>query len=201
MVGNVMIDVLFAQLPTARGLHQPQKLGVEPGNYVLWTMHRPANVDDPVVLAGMMQAMQRTAARGVPVVFPCHPRTKARLEQAGLLAELDRSPGVLLGPPLGYLEFLGMSSAAKAIVTDSGGLQEESTVLGIPCLTMRENTERPITVTQGTSTLVGRDYQLLEKLLADILDGRYKQGSSPSSWDGKAGERVGKEVAKFLNMV
>jgi UDP-N-acetylglucosamine 2-epimerase (non-hydrolysing) len=198
MVGNVMIDVLFAQLPTARSLDQPRKMGVEPGNFVLWTMHRPSNVDDPAVLGGMVRAMQHIAARGVPVVFPCHPRTKARLEKTGLWAELTRSKGVKLGPPLGYLEFLGMSSCAKATVTDSGGLQEESTVLGIPCLTMRENTERPITVTEGTSTLVGRDYVLLENLLGDILDGRYKSGSAPELWDGKAGERIGQEVVQFL---
>ena len=200
MVGNVMIDVLYAQLPTARQLDQPRKMGVEPGKFVLWTMHRPANVDDPPVLAGMVQAMQHTAARGVPVVFPCHPRTKARLEQAGLWQQLEESPGVILGPPLGYLEFLSMSSAAKATVTDSGGLQEESTVLGIPCLTMRENTERPITVTEGTSTLVGRNYKLLEKLLADIIEGRYKTGAAPGLWDGRAGERIGVEVAKFLGL-
>lgn len=199
MVGNVMIDVLYAQLPTARALQQPAKLGVEPGNFILWTMHRPSNVDDPPILAGMVRAMQHLGARGVPVVFPCHPRTKARLEQAGLWSELEASRGIKLGPPLGYLEFLSMSSAAKAIVTDSGGLQEESTVLGIPCLTMRENTERPCTVTGGTSTLVGRDYLLLEKLLGEILDGRYKSGQAPELWDGKAGERIATEVVAFLS--
>ena len=198
MVGNVMIDVLFAQLPAARALDQPRQMGVEPGNFVLWTMHRPSNVDDPPTLAGMVQAMQHVGARGVPVVFPCHPRTKARLEKDGLWKQLERSPGVKLGPPLGYLEFLSLSSVAKAIVTDSGGLQEESTVLGIPCLTMRENTERPCTVTEGTSMLVGRDFVLLEKLLGDILEGRYKTGHAPQLWDGKAGERIAAEVVAFL---
>jgi UDP-N-acetylglucosamine 2-epimerase (non-hydrolysing) len=100
--------------------------------------------------------------------------------------------------PLGYLEFLSLSSAAKAIVTDSGGLQEESTVLGIPCLTMRENTERPCTVDGGTSTLVGRDFVMLEKLLTEIIEGRYKSGQAPELWDGKAGERIGAEVVAFL---
>ena len=198
MVGNVMIDVLYAQLPTARALDQPRTMGVEPGSFVLWTMHRPSNVDDPPVLAGMVKAMQNIGSRGVPVVFPCHPRTKARLEKSGLWADLQKSPGVKLGAPLGYLEFLSMSSVAKAIVTDSGGLQEESTVLGIPCLTMRENTERPCTVTDGTSMLVGRDFVLLEKLLGDILEGRYKSGRPPELWDGHAGERIGREVAQFL---
>lgn len=198
MVGNVMIDVLFAQLPTARAIDQPKKMGVEPGSFVLWTMHRPSNVDDAAVLGGMVQAMQNIGARGVPVVFPCHPRTKARLEKTGLWSQLEKSPGIKLGPPLGYLEFLSMSSVAKAIVTDSGGLQEESTVLGIPCLTMRENTERPCTVSEGTSMLVGRDYKLLEKLLGDILEGRYKKGHAPVLWDGKAGERIAAAVVAFL---
>jgi UDP-N-acetylglucosamine 2-epimerase (non-hydrolysing) len=199
MVGNVMIDVLYAQLPSARALDQPRKMGVQPGNFVLWTMHRPSNVDDPAVLSGMVQAMQHIGARGAPVVFPCHPRTKARLEASGIWNDLQASKGVILGPPLGYMEFLSMSSAAKVIVTDSGGLQEESTVLGIPCLTMRENTERPCTVTEGTSTLVGRDYRLLEQLLRDILDGRYKKGRAPELWDGKAGERIAAEVVAFLS--
>lgn len=198
MVGNVMIDVLYAQLPAARALDQPGRMGVDPHNFVLWTMHRPSNVDDPPVLAGMVRAMQHMGARGVPVVFPCHPRTKARLEKSGLWNELANSPGVKLGPPLGYLEFLGLSSVAKAIVTDSGGLQEESTVLGIPCLTMRENTERPCTVTEGTSTLVGRDFVMLESLLNDIIEGRYKSGRPPELWDGNAGKRIADEVVKFL---
>jgi UDP-N-acetylglucosamine 2-epimerase (non-hydrolysing) len=197
MVGNVMIDVLQAELPIARALAQPEKMGVAAGQFALWTMHRPSNVDDPATLADIVAALARVGSR-LPVVFPVHPRTRARLEAAGLWTTLDDAPGVLLSDPLGYLEFLSLSSQARLIVTDSGGLQEEATVLGIPCLTLRENTERPITVSQGTSTLVGRDVALLVSLVDDVLAGRYKQGSAPDSWDGHAGERIAREVVRFL---
>ncbi len=196
-VGNVMIDVLKTELPLARELQQPAKLGLKPGSYALWTMHRPSNVDEPGVLAEMAAAMIRIAHR-LPVVFPSHPRTKGRLEAAGLWTKLESAPGVHVGPPLGYMEFLSLSSQARIIVTDSGGLQEESTVLGIPCLTLRENTERPVTVSLGTSTLVGRDTKLLMKMVDDVLGGRYKQGRAPDDWDGRAGERIGREVVAFL---
>jgi len=198
MVGNVMIDVLQAELPAARALNQPQQMGLKPGGYVLWTMHRPSNVDDGDVLARMASAAVRIAAR-LPVVFPVHPRTKARLELAGLWTKLEQTPGLVLTAPLGYQEFLSLSCQAKIIITDSGGLQEESTVLGIPCLTLRENTERPITVDQGSSTLVGRDTNLLERLVGDILEGAYKRGSAPKLWDGRAGERIAQEVVRFLD--
>jgi UDP-N-acetylglucosamine 2-epimerase (non-hydrolysing) len=163
-------------------------------------MHRPSNVDDPSTLIEMVQAI-RHIARRVPIVFPVHPRTRARLKSLGEWDELAKSPGVRLTEPLGYLEFLSLSSQAKIIVTDSGGLQEESTVLGIPCLTLRENTERPITVTEGTSTLVGRDVDLLQHLFDDILAGRYKSGRAPDLWDGHAAERIAKEVVDFVDSV
>jgi UDP-N-acetylglucosamine 2-epimerase (non-hydrolysing) len=199
LVGNVMIDVLQAELPRARALDQPAKLGLQPAGYVLWTMHRASNVDDRETLGRLCAALVRVASR-IPVVFPVHPRSKARLEAAGLWATLMAAPGVTLTPPLGYLEFLGLSSHARIVVTDSGGLQEESTVLGIPCLTLRENTERPITVTEGTSTLVGHDIGLLEAAFEDVLAGRYKRGAAPTLWDGHAGERIAYETAKFLEL-
>lgn len=198
LVGNVMIDVLRAELSIARDLNQPEKMGLAAGGYALWTMHRPSNVDDPAVLADIVATLVRIAAR-LPVAFPVHPRSRARLEAAGLWSRLSDAPGVVLSQPLGYLEFLSLSSQARLIVTDSGGLQEESTVLGIPCLTLRENTERPITVSLGTSTLVGRDVNLLEQLVDDVLGGRYKQGRSPDYWDGHAGERIARAVAQFLS--
>jgi len=197
LVGNVMIDVLFAQLPAARALHQPEALGLSPGKYAVWTMHRPSNVDSPTALPALTAALARIARR-LPVVFPVHPRTRGRMEAAGLWSGLEKSPGVKLTPPLGYLEFLGLSSQARLIVTDSGGLQEESAVLEIPCLTMRQNTERPVTVSEGTSTLVGGDIGLLERLVDDILAGGYKRGHAPALWDGHAGERIGQEVVRFL---
>jgi UDP-N-acetylglucosamine 2-epimerase (non-hydrolysing) len=198
LVGNVMIDVLYAQLPAARALHQPEALGLVPGEFALWTMHRPSNVDVTATLGSLVDSMARIAER-LPVVFPVHPRTRARLEAAGLWQKLERSPGVRLTPPLGYLEFLGLSSEARLIVTDSGGLQEESAVLEIPCLTLRNNTERPVTVSSGTSTLVGADIALLERLVEDVLAGRYKRGKAPTLWDGHAGTRIGAEVVRFLN--
>jgi len=197
LVGNVMIDVLFAQLPAARSLAEPRKLDLEHGEFAVWTMHRPSNVDDAATLAALVGSIERIA-RQLPVVFPVHPRTKARMESAGLWQTLEKSPGVRLTAPLGYLEFLSLTSNARLIITDSGGLQEESAALAIPCLTLRENTERPVTVSEGTSTLVGHDIGLLESLVNDILTGRYKHGKSPPLWDGQAGERIGEAVVEFL---
>jgi UDP-N-acetylglucosamine 2-epimerase (non-hydrolysing) len=197
LVGNVMIDVLLAQLPTAEALNQARRMGVPERGFVLWTMHRPSNVDDQHVLNEMMLAMMQISER-LPVVFPVHPRTRARLESNGLWRELEAARGVKLSQPLGYLEFLSLSSRARMIITDSGGLQEESTVLGIPCLTLRENTERPVTVTDGTSTLAGKDTILLQRLVMDVIEGRYKKGRVPELWDGKAGERIAHEVLSFL---
>jgi UDP-N-acetylglucosamine 2-epimerase (non-hydrolysing) len=197
LVGNVMIDVLLAQLPAARALDQPGKMKLEPGRFAVWTMHRPSNVDEPATLSALIGAMRRIA-RSLPVVFPAHPRTRARMEAAGLWASLESSPGVHVTPPLGYMEFLSLTSQARLIITDSGGLQEESAALEIPCLTLRENTERPVTVSEGTSTLVGSNVGMLERLVADILAGGYKQGKSPALWDGHAGERIGREVVEFL---
>jgi UDP-N-acetylglucosamine 2-epimerase (non-hydrolysing) len=197
MVGNVMIDVLLVQLPAAKALEQPQKMGLQPGQYLVLTMHRPSNVDEPGVLKRLVRSIVRIS-KSLPVIFPVHPRTRARLDAAGLWGALKRTPAVRLVPPLGYLEFLSLTSQARVIVTDSGGLQEESTVLGIPCLTLRENTERPITVTEGTSTLVGRNPELLVSLVQDVLGGRYKQGSVPKLWDGRAAQRIAKNLVEFL---
>jgi UDP-N-acetylglucosamine 2-epimerase (non-hydrolysing) len=197
LVGNVMIDALRLQLPAARELRQPEALGLAPGGYALWTLHRPSNVDDPAALAGAVEALRRTARR-LPVVFPVHPRTEARLRDAGLERVLAGDPDVMLTEPLGYVETLGLSSQARLIVTDSGGLQEEATALGVPCLTLRDTTERPITVSEGTSTLVGNHWALFDRLVDDVLAGRYKTGRCPALWDGRAGFRVAREVASFL---
>jgi UDP-N-acetylglucosamine 2-epimerase (non-hydrolysing) len=197
LVGNVMIDVLALQLPAARAASQPERLGLRPGEYSVWTLHRPSNVDDPDALGRVVNALRRTAQH-LPVVFPVHPRTERNLRQMGLEAPLVEDPRILLTEPLGYLEFLGLSSQARLIVTDSGGLQEEATALGIPCLTLRSTTERPITITEGTSTLVDGNWTLFDSLVADVLAGRYKKGTCPRLWDGRAGKRVAKEIAMFL---
>jgi UDP-N-acetylglucosamine 2-epimerase (non-hydrolysing) len=197
LVGNVMIDVLALQLPAARALGEPERLGLPAGEFAVWTLHRPSNVDEPAALRSAVEGLQRTAQR-LPVVFPVHPRTERKLREMGLEPALAEDPRVILTQPLGYLEFLGLSSQARLIVTDSGGLQEESTALGIPCLTLRDTTERPITIDEGTSTLVNGNWTLFDTLVGDVLEGRYKQGSCPRLWDGQAGRRVAKEVAAFL---
>ena len=189
LVGNVMIDTLKFMLPTARQCDTLSQLGVKPGQYAVVTLHRPANVDSAETLGPMLDVLVDVSRR-LPVVFPIHPRTQERIKRFGLADKMQAARGVIQTDPLGYLEFLALTSQAKVIVTDSGGLQEESTVLGIPCLTARPNTERPITVDQGTSTLVGNDAEKLRTLLEAVLDGTYKQGTCPELWDGHAAERI-----------
>jgi UDP-N-acetylglucosamine 2-epimerase (non-hydrolysing) len=187
-VGNVMIDTLMEHLPRARALEVPARLGVEEGGYAVLTLHRPSNVDTPEVLRGILGAVARIATH-LPVVFPVHPRTRKNIAAAGL--RLEEAPGVVLTDPLGYLEFLSLTSRARLVLTDSGGLQEESTVLGIPCLTLRKNTERPITIEEGTNVLVGTDP---EAILAEAERAMgNEEGRShrvPALWDGQAAGRI-----------
>jgi len=193
LVGNVMIDTLLRQVRRAAGQSILNDLGLQQGSYAVVTSHRPSNVDDKETLRGLIQVLI-DVSRSLPVVFPVHPRTQSRLESFGLLPELQAAEGIKLLEPLGYIDFLALTSQSRVIVTDSGGLQEESTALEIPCLTMRENTERPITVSEGTSVLVGSDPQLLDQHLRAVLDGTYKQGRCPKLWDGKAAERIVTEL-------
>jgi UDP-N-acetylglucosamine 2-epimerase (non-hydrolysing) len=185
-VGNVMIDTLLAHLPRARSSGSLARLGVEPGHYAVLTLHRPSNVDDPVVLGGLLDALCAIRAE-LPIVFPVHPRTRKRLQEFGLEA---RSRALHLCEPLGYLDFLGLTSQARLVLTDSGGLQEETTALGIPCLTLRENTERPVTVSEGTNVLVGVDPVRILAEAKRALSDPGRAGRVPALWDGHASERI-----------
>jgi UDP-N-acetylglucosamine 2-epimerase (non-hydrolysing) len=191
LVGNVMIDTLLSLLPKAKSRDVLGQHALEPGGYGVITLHRPSNVDTRVTLASLVDVLEE-ASRRLRLVFPVHPRTRQRLIDFGLDGRLAAADGILRLPPLGYLDFLALTSQAKVIVTDSGGLQEESTALGIPCLTARANTERPVTVEDGTSTLVGNDPAKLKRHLDQAINGSYKVGQCPKLWDGRAAERIAK---------
>src|ERR1700686_688130 len=183
-VGNVMIDSLVRLLPAA----QKSKIDGLPDRYALVTLHRPANVDDSVTLKSILESLLEVN-RDLTVVFPAHPRTRKRIADFGLnagqLHVLD---------PLPYVDFLGLQSRATVVITDSGGIQEETTYLGVPCLTVRENTERPITTTIGTNVLVGRDTAKLSVELARVMSGERKNNGVPPLWDGHAAERIAKVI-------
>ncbi len=189
LVGNVMIDTLLTQVERARQRPTLSELSLEPEGYGVVTLHRPANVDDSSTLSELLQVMAEISDR-LPLVFPIHPRTSARVKEFGLQSIIEAAPKVQLLEPQGYLDFLCLTSQAKVIVTDSGGLQEESTALGVPCLTMRPNTERPVTCDQGSGTLIGNSASLLREQLEAVLQGTYKQGQCPELWDGYAARRI-----------
>jgi len=184
-VGNVMIDSLLANLERARATNACARLGLAPGQFAVLTLHRPANVDDPTTLSRLFGALEELH-RDVPVVFPIHPRTRASIER--LLG--GAPPRLQIVDPLGYLDFLGLMADARLVLTDSGGIQEETTVLGIPCLTLRDNTERPITITQGTNRLVGRDPERIRAGVAEVLSQAPVAPRLPEGWDGKAAARI-----------
>tara|TARA_A100001391_G_scaffold36469_1_gene19988 strand:- start:640 stop:1770 length:1131 start_codon:yes stop_codon:yes gene_type:complete len=189
LVGNVMIDTLRSQVERAKTQDTLTRLQLSPHDYAVVTLHRPSNVDDRDTLASLLDVLIDASAR-IPIVFPVHPRTLARMKDFGLLAKLQNIASFKLLDPLGYLDFLCLTSQSKLIITDSGGLQEESTALEIPCLTMRENTERPITCSEGTGTLIGNSSELLRKNLELVFSGEYPMGSCPELWDGKAAQRI-----------
>jgi UDP-N-acetylglucosamine 2-epimerase (non-hydrolysing) len=193
LVGNVMIDTLRRQVEIARNRPLLNELDLGQGTYCVVTLHRPSNVDTAESLAALVEVLIDVSGQ-LPIVFPVHPRTKARLEEFGLFEKLESADGVRVLEPLGYNDFLCLTSQARVIVTDSGGLQEESTALEIPCLTMRENTERPVTVTEGTSTLCGSDAAALHASLTEVLSGDYKIGKCPELWDGNAAVRIAEQL-------
>lgn len=199
-VGNVMIDSLQRALPVSERM-APEvlaKAGVEKGRYALVTLHRPANVDDPAVLARLVEALVRVAGE-LKVLFPVHPRTRKRLGEGEVGRRIAATPNLVLAEPAAYFEFQALMMHAKLVLTDSGGIQEETTAMGVPCLTLRENTERPVTVTEGTNTLVGRDPERIWPEVEKILAGRSKAGRIPALWDGHAAERVADAVERFLS--
>jgi UDP-N-acetylglucosamine 2-epimerase (non-hydrolysing) len=188
-VGNVMIDSLLASLARAEKLGASGELGLIPKKYAVCTLHRPSNVDDASTLKGILGALSRISTQ-LPVVFPVHPRTRRAIADWGLESDLRQYPQLRLLDPMGYLPFLALTSQAALILTDSGGLQEESTALNVPCLTLRQNTERPITVAEGTNVLVGTDPRRIESEALKVLQGQGKRGKVPALWDGKAGQRI-----------
>jgi UDP-N-acetylglucosamine 2-epimerase (non-hydrolysing) len=191
LVGNVMIDTLIRFLPQADEVFPALKAQLGLDSYGLVTLHRPSNVDDENVFLPILQALD-SLSRELPLIFPVHPRTRQRwgshLEQC--------HPNLRAIDPLGYLEFLALQKNARVVITDSGGIQEETTFLGTPCLTLRENTERPITVTLGTNVLIGRDWELLRKKFSNALSGTGKQLPPPPLWDGKASERIAEVLSQ-----
>jgi len=188
-VGNVMIDTLLRYKDRALHTQVLDRFGIEAGQYAVVTLHRPSNVDHPDLLRAILGALGQIQER-LPVVFPVHPRTRARIEAFGLTGQVDALPNLHVCEPLGYLDFLHLLARALVVLTDSGGIQEETTILGVPCLTLRENTERPVTLTQGTNRLIGSDPERMVIEFERILSGDIPQGHAPELWDGRAAERI-----------
>ena len=183
LVGNVMVDTLLANAGRAAAGGTLARLGLRPGEYGLVTLHRPANVDDPAVLSALLVALTEIS-RSCPLVLPAHPRVADRLHGAGLPA------GIRIIPPAGYLDFIALEASARLVLTDSGGVQEETTVLGVPCLTLRDSTERPITITEGTNRLVGREPDRIIRTAREVMAAPTPRSRMPALWDGHAGQRI-----------
>jgi UDP-N-acetylglucosamine 2-epimerase (non-hydrolysing) len=191
-VGNTMIDTLLKQAPL---FHQPafwNKLKLQPQQYLVLTLHRPNNVDNVADLKAILVAIIK-ASRGFPIIFPMHPRTAKTYEALGI-----RSPNLHICEPLSYLQFNYLVQHAKAVITDSGGIQEETTVMHVPCITLRDNTERPETCTMGTNELIGTKPEAIAPIMEKLFSGNWKKGNIPYMWDGKAAERI---VSVLKNMV
>jgi UDP-N-acetylglucosamine 2-epimerase (non-hydrolysing) len=200
-VGNVMIDSLMRHVPRAVTPRETlERAGSDasysgPPGFAVVTLHRPSNVDDRDSLAESLRILEDVSDR-LPVIWPVHPRTRASLERFGLAVR--RYARIAMLPPQGYLEMLGLMANAKVVLTDSGGVQEETTALAVPCLTLRDNTERPITVEQGTNTVVGRDRALVLARVDEIMKGGGKRGRRPELWDGRSAPRIARHLAAWL---
>jgi len=195
-VGNIMIDSLFENVKKAESstIHKDLELK---GEYALLTLHRPSNVDDQETFTRIIEALEEIA-KDLEIVFPIHPRTRKMAKSFGLFERLEKIPGIHITEPIGYLDFVSLMAKSKLVLTDSGGLQEETTALGVPCLTLRENTERPITVTEGTNTIVGTDKELIINLSKEVVMNGGKSGRIPDLWDGKTAGRIADVILKYI---
>jgi len=197
--GNVMIDTLIQHLEKAKQSDIKKRLEI-PMRYGLVTLHRPSNVDRKEVLEPLVECVEQIAEQ-IFLVFPVHPRTFSKLTEFSLMDRLQTNSNILVTEPLGYLNFLNLTQTATVIITDSGGIQEETTYLGVPCVTLRENTERPVTITEGTNYLLGgTDYSKIFATVFQILDGNTKKATIPKFWDGKAGERIIETLVNAANL-
>jgi UDP-N-acetylglucosamine 2-epimerase (non-hydrolysing) len=197
-VGNTMIDTLLRFRNVARRRNAPKHFGLSPEDYAVVTLHRPATVDDEVALERVLEALV-IISRLTPVIFPVHPRTHARIASYGLDELIRPERGLLVCDPLGYLDFLGLLADARLVLTDSGGIQEETTMLGVPCLTLRESTERPVTVREGTNRVVGLDPERIVEEALIVLETTPRPGRIPELWDGRAGERIVGHLSSALS--
>ncbi|MCU0238102.1 MAG: UDP-N-acetylglucosamine 2-epimerase (non-hydrolyzing) [Pyrinomonadaceae bacterium] len=196
LVGNVMIDSLLRNLKIAESSIIREELDLRENEYAVMTLHRPSNVDDKEVFSGLLEALLEISEK-LPIIFPAHPRTRGKIDEFGF-AEKVKASNIKLIEPLGYLDFMRLYSGAKLVLTDSGGLQEETTALGIPCLTLRENTERPITIEMGTNILVGTNPDKIKQTAFDILENNSKKDAKiPPLWDGKTAERICNELLAY----
>ena len=195
LVGNVMIDTLVQLLPAADARWPCLRERLDLGDYGLVTLHRPSNVDDPEALAAIMATLS-TVSTKLPLVFPVHPRTQERIMASRIAFGSDQLQMIA---PVGYLDFLALQQHARVVITDSGGVQEETTYLQVPCLTVRANTERPVTIRKGTNSLVGQDMDLLRHKVEEILTGEKIRNDTPPLWDGHAGERIADELYRLGN--
>lgn len=198
-VGNVMIDTLLKHRELARRLELSGQWGLKPGAFATLTLHRPSNVDDPIVFRGILDAL-KAIGDNIPIIFPIHPRTRKMAEQFGFgdyFSTTAKPRGLWITEPLGYLELLHLNANARMVITDSGGVQEEATVLGIPCITLRNNTERPITCEVGTNVVIGNSRDKILHHATAVLKGEAATGKVPEKWDGKAAERIVQVLARL----
>jgi len=189
LVGNVMIDTLLRNRAKAEESNVLSRLKIDSGDFAVVTLHRPSNVDDPVVFERILYALE-VIQNDMPIVFPMHPRTRQNLATLDLQERIEELPNLYLLEPLGYLDFLKLTSSAKIVLTDSGGIQEETTILKVPCITLRENTERPFTIEIGSNQIVGTDTDKIVQAYRQVMDGKWRRSAVPPLWDGKAAERI-----------